>query len=112
MANVAVDAVLRALADPTRRTVFERVAESGPVTATNLATELPVSRQAVAKHLDQLADARLVRSERIGRETRWEATPQSLDEARAWFTSIDAARDRRLRALAARDTKRTGQITD
>lgn len=96
-----VGAVLGALADPTRRTVFEAVARRGPLTATALAGELPVSRQAVTKHLDRLAEAGLVRAERHGRETRWSATPAPLVDAQRWFDDIAAAWDHRLGALAA-----------
>lgn len=101
-----VGAVLRALADPTRRTVFEAVARRGPLTATALAGEIPVSRQAVTKHLEILAEAGLVRSDRIGRETRWAATPAPLAAAKSWFDDIGAAWDRRLGALADRARSR------
>lgn len=94
--------VLGALADPTRRTVFEAVARRGPLTATTLSEELPVSRQAIAKHLEHLAEAGLVSAERVGRETRWSATPEPLAAAQRWFDAIGAAWDRRLEALAAR----------
>lgn len=97
-----VGAVLEALADATRRQVFATVARDGPITATGLAADLPVTRQAVAKHLDRLADAGLVRNERVGRETRWSATPEPLQETKEWFDTIGSAWDRRLSALAAR----------
>src|SRR5690606_38985672 len=67
------DNVFAALADPTRRTVFSLLVESGPASATRLADRLPVSRQAVAKHLAVLEDAGLVTRERAGRETRFAA---------------------------------------
>src|SRR5205814_8220615 len=63
-------AVFEALADPTRREVVRRLAQGGPATATELAGDLPVTRQAVAKHLATLAEAGLVTSDRQGRETR------------------------------------------
>ncbi len=69
-----------ALADPTRRDVLRAVAERGPVTATALAGGLPVSRQAVAKHLGLLREAGLVAGERSGRETRFVARTGPLDE--------------------------------
>ena len=56
------DAVFTALADPTRRTVFQHIAADGPSTATELAHTLPVTRQAVVKHLASLDTAGLVRS--------------------------------------------------
>jgi DNA-binding transcriptional ArsR family regulator len=92
-------AVFDALADPTRRTIMRSVAASGPVTATRLAATLPVSRQAVAKHLDALGSAGLVTSERQGREVQWRLTPGPLDDARRWLDDVGGAWDRRLAAL-------------
>ena len=66
--------MFEALADPTRRAVLRDVAEQGPRTATELAADLPVSRQAIAKHLAVLREAGLVAPARAGRETRFTAT--------------------------------------
>ena len=55
--------VFGALADPTRRSVLAALAASGPATATDLAARLPVTRQAIAKHLALLSDAGLVTAE-------------------------------------------------
>ncbi|MGP4113975.1 ArsR/SmtB family transcription factor [Streptomyces sp. 4N509B] len=55
--------VFTALADPTRRGILAQLATRGPATATDLAERLPISRQAIAKHLGLLADAGLVRAE-------------------------------------------------
>lgn len=101
-----VDAVLGALADPTRRAVLEAVVHGGPATATGLARDFPVSRQAIAKHLERLADAGLVTSSRAGRETQWHACLEPLGAARAWMDEIGAAWDVRLTALAARLERR------
>lgn len=101
-ADDSVGRVLTALADPTRREVFERVAGAGPMTASALAERVPVSRQAISKHLEHLAAAGLVRSDRVGRETRWTATPRTLAVATSWFDQVGAAWDRRLGALADR----------
>ena len=68
-AEARAGAVFDALSDSTRRQVLRGVAERGPVTATELATVLPITRQAVAKHLGVLRDAGLVEPERVGRET-------------------------------------------
>jgi DNA-binding transcriptional ArsR family regulator len=96
-----VDAVFAALADGNRRGLLRRIAERGAATTTELASELPVTRQAVAKHLASLVRAGLVRGERRGRETRYELTPAPLGEAMAWLTSVGAEWDARLSALSA-----------
>ena len=96
------DAVFAALADPTRRSVFRQVASDGPLTATQLAEGLPITRQAVAKHLNVLDAAGLVEAKRDGRETRYTATPEPLDDARAWLDAVGADWDRRLDALQRR----------
>jgi DNA-binding transcriptional ArsR family regulator len=96
---VAGDAVFAALADPTRRRVVERLAAGGATTASSLAAELPVSRQAVAKHLGILADARLVSSRRIGRENRYTLSPAPLSEAARWIARVGGEWDERLARL-------------
>ena len=94
-----VDAVFSALADPTRRELFETIARQGPCTATELAADRPITRQAVAKHLGVLGEAGLVTARREGRETRFRATPAPLAAARRWIEQTGAAWDRRLGAL-------------
>jgi DNA-binding transcriptional ArsR family regulator len=90
--------VFAALADPTRRTVMERLARE-PATATEIASELPVTRQAVAKHLAVLQDAGLVRAQRAGRERRFSPTPAPLGEAISWMAAVGGQWDERLAAL-------------
>jgi DNA-binding transcriptional ArsR family regulator len=92
--------VFGALADPTRRALLERLSAEGGATATELASALPITRQAVAKHLAVLAGAGLVDARRQGRETRYRPTPAPLGEAVAWMTGIGAEWDERLAALA------------
>ena len=106
-AEARAGAVFEALADPTRRAVLRDVAERGPLTPTELAAALPVTRQAVAKHLGVLQGAGLVTPERQGRETRYTATPGPLTEAGAWLTQAGQAWDGRLARLAQRARERT-----
>ena len=91
--------VFDALADANRRYVLEALAERETATATELAAELPVTRQAVAKHLAALNEAGLVESRREGRETRYELTPEPLGAAMDWMASVGAQWDSRLAAL-------------
>jgi ArsR family transcriptional regulator, cadmium/lead-responsive transcriptional repressor len=95
-----VDAVFRALADPTRRDVLRLLARDGVGTPTGLAHALPVSRQAVTKHLAALAEAGLAERERAGRETRYRINAAPLHEALQWMAGVGSAWDRRLDALA------------
>ncbi len=107
-AEARAGAVFEALADPTRRAVLRDVAELGPVTATELAAQLPVSRQAIAKHLAMLREAGLVAAARAGREQRFSATPAPLLDASRWLDATGAAWDDRLNRLAARARTRGG----
>jgi len=94
------DPIFAALADPTRRGLLEAVATRGEATATELAAELPITRQAVAKHLAVLQDAGLVAARRAGRETRFAPTPAPLGDAIGWMTTLGGRWDARLAALA------------
>lgn len=93
------DAVFAALADPTRRGLLRSVAEHGPLTATDLARERPITRQAVAKHLDVLSTAGLIERRRAGRETLYEARTSPLGEVVDWIEVVDRRWDRRLARL-------------
>ena len=94
-----VDAVFNALSDPTRRRVIRALSERGPVTATELAERIPVSRQAIAKHLASLEDAGLVASAVEGRSRRFRLTPGPMREAMGWMADVGAEWDDRLEAL-------------
>ena len=102
MPGVDVGAVFSALADPTRREVVRSLATQPGLTASHLAGELPMTRQAVAKHLNALSGAGLVQARREGRETRYTLTPAPLAEAIEWMTSVGAQWDERLARLARR----------
>lgn len=76
-----------ALADPTRRDILRVVSEAGPTTATALTATFPITRQAIARHLTVLRAAGLVAADRAGRETRFVARPEPLDDLAAWATT-------------------------
>jgi DNA-binding transcriptional ArsR family regulator len=96
-----VDDVLAALADPMRRRLLDRLADHGETTATVLATELPVTRQAVVQHLAVLGQVQLVRSQRSGRERRYTVHPEPLTATARWMTQVAAQWDSRLAAIKA-----------
>jgi DNA-binding transcriptional ArsR family regulator len=94
--------VFAALADPTRRQVVRALSEQPGLTASHLAGELPMTRQAVTKHLAALDRAGLVRGHREGRELRYTLTPAPLADAMSWMTDVGARWDERLARLAER----------
>jgi DNA-binding transcriptional ArsR family regulator len=91
--------VFGALADPTRRDVLQSLATQPGLTASRLAGDLPMTRQAVSKHLAALSGAGLVEARREGRETRYTITPAPLADAMRWMTEVGAEWDERLRRL-------------
>jgi DNA-binding transcriptional ArsR family regulator len=97
---VRVDGVLGALGDSTRRTVVELLAAGGGRTATSLAGELPVTRQAIVQHLAVLREAGLVESRRVGRDVRFELRSEALTKTAAWIADVAAQWDRRLAVIA------------
>jgi DNA-binding transcriptional ArsR family regulator len=112
-----VVSVLVALADPTRRQLLDLFAAEGAATATTLAERLPVSRQAIVKHLAVLDAAGLVVGSRVGREVRYSLQPAGLDATTRWMASLAADWDRRLAAIkraaeaAERDFTQRGDAT-
>ena len=99
MPTRAPDRVFAALADPTRCRVIERLGIS-PATAGEIAADLPVSRQAVVKHLAVLEGAGLAQGVREGRRVVYRLTPGEFAAAARWMGDVGAAWDRRLAALA------------
>jgi DNA-binding transcriptional ArsR family regulator len=90
--------VFSALADPNRRHLLEALAQRD-ASATELASALPVTRQAVAKHLAALRAAGLVDSRRAGRETLYSLNAAPLEDAVAWIVRVGDEWDARLDAL-------------
>ena len=93
------DAVFAALSDGTRWSLYSLLGQHGEATATDLARELPVTRQAVQKHLGTLAGAGLVATRRSGREVLYRPTPAPMSEALEWMAEVGAQWDDRLAAL-------------
>jgi ArsR family transcriptional regulator, cadmium/lead-responsive transcriptional repressor len=91
--------VFAALADPTRREIARLLADRGPLTPTELAAQLPITRQAVTKHLIALDEAGLVDSSHRGRETRYRLTPRPFEAAALWMAALGAEWDERLESL-------------
>ncbi|MEU7826355.1 metalloregulator ArsR/SmtB family transcription factor [Catellatospora sp. NPDC049133] len=94
-----VDAVLAALADPTRRQLLDLLAVLGEPTATTLAEHLPISRQAIVKHLAVLDTAGLVTGRRAGREVRYAVRPAALTATARWMAALASDWDRRLATI-------------
>jgi DNA-binding transcriptional ArsR family regulator len=103
-----VGAVFAALADPTRRHLVEALAAEPGATATGLAAALPISRQAVAKHLKLLDEAGLVSRRRRGREALFELRTAPLAEAVAWIGAVGAEWDESLGLLRGLLARRAG----
>jgi DNA-binding transcriptional ArsR family regulator len=97
--EAVAERVFTALADPTRRAILSTLAAAGPATATDLAARLPISRQAIAKHLALLSDAGLVTAEQGERRRvryRVRSAPMRVAQqflallARDWDSTLDA----------------------
>jgi DNA-binding transcriptional ArsR family regulator len=88
--QAVTDNVFRALADPTRRAIFERLARGGEQTVHALTDRSGVSQPAVSKHLTVLKRARLVKHRREGRETHYRAQPEALAPMVNWLDHYGA----------------------
>jgi DNA-binding transcriptional ArsR family regulator len=85
MSNAA-DSLFKALADPTRRAIFERLTRDGDQTVHALTEGAGVSQPMVSKHLSALKRAKLVRNRRQGRETHYSAQPRALAPLVDWMS--------------------------
>ena len=97
--KVSEASLLEAVADSSRRQVLDLLLAHGEVTSTALAAELPITRQAVAKHLAVLDRAGLVAATRRGREVRYSVRPEHLDVAVRAMAKVAARWDARLGAI-------------
>ena len=93
------DDLWSAVGDPTRRRLLDQLLSDGTGTATSLSDHVPVTRQAVAKHLDVLHRAGLVHATAIGRERRYQVDEPQLARAVAQLNSVGATWDARLRRI-------------
>jgi DNA-binding transcriptional ArsR family regulator len=100
--EAVAEQVFTALADPTRRSILAALASCGPATATDLAGRLPITRQAIAKHLALLTDAGLVTAEPGERRRvrfRLRSAPMQIAQqflaalARDWDGALDVLKD-------------------
>jgi DNA-binding transcriptional ArsR family regulator len=92
--------VFAALADPTRVEVLSRLANGGPATATEISAGMPISRQAVTKHLAALDAAGLVERHPAGREVRYTFEPEPLGDLVRWVETVGDTWDQRLGRLS------------
>ena len=113
--EAVAEEVFAALADPSRRAILAALAADGPATATDLATRLPITRQAIAKHLALLAEAELVAAEPGERRRvryRLRSAPMQVAQqflaalARDWDRQLESLQDHLDAAMAAQPTRR------
>jgi DNA-binding transcriptional ArsR family regulator len=99
VAETLDDELWSAIGDPTRRRMLDLLLIGGDGTATTLGRQLPVTRQAVAKHLGVLDRVGLVRATPAGREKRYRVDDAQLARAVAQLSSVGSAWDARLRRI-------------
>jgi DNA-binding transcriptional ArsR family regulator len=118
--EAVAEEVFTALADPSRRGILAALAAGGPATATDLAGRLPITRQAIAKHLALLAEAGLVAAEPGERRRvryRLHSAPMQVAQqflaalARDWDRQLDALQDHLDSAVAAQTARGTQKDT-
>ena len=98
--EAVAERVFVALADPTRRTILSALGSGGPATATDLAARLPITRQAIAKHLNLLTEAALVTAEPgERRRVRYRLHSAPMQVAQQYLAALARDWDGRLDAL-------------
>jgi len=93
------DLLFRALADPTRRAIFERLARDGEQTVSALTAQARVSQPAVSKHLALLKEAGLVRDRQDGRQIHYTAQPARLAPLMDWTSQMTGFWQKKFDAL-------------
>jgi DNA-binding transcriptional ArsR family regulator len=91
--------IFAALGDKTRLDLVARLCSGGPLSIARLTAGADITRQAITKHLNILAEAGLVRDIRVGRERLWEVETQQLEEARRCLERISSQWDDALARL-------------
>ena len=111
MSAAVDDALWSAVGDPIRRRMLDLLLIDGTATATSLSEQLPVTRQAVAKHLAVLDRAGLVHGAAAGREHRYHVDDAQLARAAVQLATVGSSWDGRLRRIAriAEDIERQKQ---
>ncbi|MFG1882590.1 ArsR/SmtB family transcription factor [Micromonospora sp. NPDC049102] len=99
MTTAVDDALWSAIGDPIRRSMIDLLLAGGPGTATSLSERLPVTRQAVSKHLAVLDRVGLITSAPAGRERHYQVDEAQLARAVAQLTAVGATWDARLRRI-------------
>jgi DNA-binding transcriptional ArsR family regulator len=99
--QASLDATFAALADPTRRAMLARLGDEGALTASELARPFSVSLPAVLKHIAVMAEAGLVRREKIGRAVHCRLEIAPVRQAMSWLEQTEKFWSARLDALAA-----------
>lgn len=97
----AHDTLFKALADPTRRAIFERLCRAGEQTVGAITAEAGVSQPAVSKHLSALKQAGLVRDRHAGRQTHYSAQPRALAPLVDWTARMSSFWESRFDDLEA-----------
>ena len=106
--------IFTALAEPTRRTIIELIARSGPLSATEIYEQFPVSPQAVSQHLKVLRETQLVKMEKQAQKHVYRLNQETLSQFEAWaqqtrqrweerFSALDTVLEREKKQKLARD---------